>query len=259
MIDIIKAEEEFKKYVEPYDVTNGKIELKIAHTYRTINVAKTIAESLNLPKEEIELASLIGLLHDIGRFEQVRIYNTFNDKESIDHADFGVKLLFEDGLIRRFIEDDKYDNIIYKSIKNHNKYMIEDDLNEKELLHTKIIRDADKTDILAGFLRDIEEHRNVLYNYQEIAKQKVTEEVMQEFLEHKSIHKTKCKKQIDNFITVLSFIYDYNFNKGLEIIKENHYLERMIAQIETCEENKEQNELIKCTILGFLEEALKNN
>ena len=31
------------------------------------------------------------------------------DKESINHAEFGVKVLFEDGLIRKFIETDKYD------------------------------------------------------------------------------------------------------------------------------------------------------
>ena len=125
MIDKIKAEKEFKKYVAPYDVTNSKIAMKIAHTYRTAEVAKQIAESLNLDKENIELAWLIGLLHDVGRFEQLRIYDTFNDRESIDHADFGAKLLYEDGLIKQFISDRKYDDIIYKAIKNHNKFDIE--------------------------------------------------------------------------------------------------------------------------------------
>ena len=40
MIDIKKAETAFSEYVKLYDVTNGKIELKIKHTYRTVEVAK---------------------------------------------------------------------------------------------------------------------------------------------------------------------------------------------------------------------------
>ena len=66
--------------------------------------------------------------------------------KKIEHAEFGVKVLFEDNLITKFIEDRKYDNIISKAIYNHNKFKIEDNLNDIELLHCKIIRDADKID-----------------------------------------------------------------------------------------------------------------
>ena len=37
--------------------------------------------------KEIELAGLIGLLHDIARFEQFTKYQTFNDRLSFDHGD----------------------------------------------------------------------------------------------------------------------------------------------------------------------------
>ena len=60
----------------------------------------------------MELAELIGLLHDIGRFEQIKRYNTFIDKNSINHGQLGVKILFDDNQIRRFIKDSKYDDII---------------------------------------------------------------------------------------------------------------------------------------------------
>ena len=56
MIDIKKAEIAFNEYVKPYDITNGKIELKIKHTYRTVEVAKNIATDLNLNKEQMEKA-----------------------------------------------------------------------------------------------------------------------------------------------------------------------------------------------------------
>ena len=147
MIDIVRAKKAFKEYVKKYNPDDSKVKLKIAHIERTAEVAKKLATELMLEKEDIELAELIGLLHDIGRFEQIRIYHTFVDKISVDHGKLGAKILFEDGLIRNFIEDKKYDSIIKKAIINHNKSKIEDGLDEKTNLHCKIIRDSDKLDI----------------------------------------------------------------------------------------------------------------
>lgn len=252
MIDKRKAQEEFKKYVKPYDITNEKIALKVAHTYRTADIAEQIAKSITTDEENIQLAWLIGLLHDIGRFEQLRIYDTFNDRISIDHAEFGVKLLFEDELIERFVDERKYDNIIYKSIKNHNKYSIEEGLNEQELLHAKIIRDADKTDIFEVHVKDIEMARHVLFDEETIRKEFITPEVLEDFLQHKLADNKKVKNEIDHFILEISLIYDYNFQKGLEIIKEKQYIERMFKLLEGCEETKEQRDLIKREILSYL-------
>ena len=255
MIDKIKAKQEFKKYVEAYDITNEKIALKVAHTYRTADVAEQIAKSVITNEKDINLAWLIGLLHDIGRFEQLRIYDTFNDRISTDHADFGVKLLFEDRLIERFIDERKYDDIIYKAIKNHNKYSIEIGLNEEELLHAKIIRDADKTDIFEVHVKDIESLEHILYDEEKVKKEFITPEVLEDFLQHKSGDRKKVKNEIDHFVLEISLIYDYNFKKGLEIIKEKQYIERMLKVLDGCEETKEQAELIKQTILEYLEKC----
>ena len=110
-------------------------------------------------QENIELAKLIALLHDIGRFEQVKQTNDFLDSNNFDHANYGVKVLFEDKLIRKFIENNEYDNIIKKAIYNHNKYKIEENLNDAELLHSKIIRDADKLDNFR--VKETEHFRNI--------------------------------------------------------------------------------------------------
>ena len=147
LIDMIEAKKAFKEYVKKYNPEDEKIKIKIAHIERVAENSKRIAENLNLSQEDIELAELIGVLHDIGRFEQVRLYHTFVDKDSINHGEYGAKVLFEDGLIRKFIKDDKFDRIIKLAIVNHNRADIEEGLTEREKLHAKIIRDADKTDI----------------------------------------------------------------------------------------------------------------
>lgn len=185
MFKIEEAYKVFNDYVKDYDTKNPKVELKIKHTYSVVNKARAIAESLNIEQSEIDLACLIALLHDIGRFEQLRIYNSFYDNLTVDHADFGVKLLFEDKLIEKFSDDRDNDTIIYKAIKNHNKFVIESGLNERELMHAKIIRDADKIDNLEIKctlpLEPIFDKTK-----EEIENQTITDEVYQSFLKHRT-------------------------------------------------------------------------
>lgn len=82
MIDIINAKKEFKKYVSNYNPEHPRVALKIAHIGRVTENCKMIAENIGLSEEEVNLAQLIGLFHDLGRFEQVRQADTFSDKDS---------------------------------------------------------------------------------------------------------------------------------------------------------------------------------
>ena len=147
-MDLNVSKQEFLNYVANYDANNSHIKRKIDHSLRVMQISKKIAENLELSQEEINISTLIGLLHDIGRFEQMKVYKTFNDEKSIDHGDLGVEILQKNNYIRKYIEEDKYDKIIYTAIRNHNKFQIEEGLKEKESLFSKIIRDADKLDIL---------------------------------------------------------------------------------------------------------------
>lgn len=94
----------FAEYVRNYDPSDEKIKLKIDHTYRVAGLCQRIAESLGLSEPDVDIAWLLGMLHDIGRFEQIRRFGTFNDVKSVDHAEFGADLLFKEGLIRKFAE-----------------------------------------------------------------------------------------------------------------------------------------------------------
>lgn len=95
----------FQEYTDRYDSTDPKIKLKIDHTYRVADLCERIAKSLKLSQEDTDLAWLSGMLHDIGRFEQLRRYHTFSDAQSIDHAKFAVELLYEDGLIVDYVPE----------------------------------------------------------------------------------------------------------------------------------------------------------
>ena len=90
---------EFDDFMLYYDMELEKISLKYYHTQRVAILCEKIAASLYLTDEERYIAWVIGMLHDIGRFDQATMYDTFNDKESFDHAEYGVRLLFDEGMI----------------------------------------------------------------------------------------------------------------------------------------------------------------
>ena len=233
MIDITKAKQFYKQYIDRYDIEQQRIALKAAHIYRTAENAKVLAENLKLSEEDILLAELIGLLHDIGRFEQVKRYNTFLDSISVNHAEYGVKVLFQDNLIRRFIENDKYDEIIKKAILNHNKNRIEDGCNERELLHCKIIRDADKIDIYNVILTDALEAAYPLDRY---PKDRISEEVIDGFVNNKKIDYSKIKSCVDVLVAQIAYVFDINYLYSLKKIDDEGYLEKIIKKFDSKDE-----------------------
>lgn len=257
MIDITKAKKEFKKYVEKYDINNPKIRLKIAHIERTSAIARKMAESLKLSKEDVELAELIGLLHDIGRFEQVKKYGTFVDHLSENHAKIGVDTLFKDGLIRNFIEDSKYDKIIELAIINHNKDKkdITKNISDRENLHIKLIRDSDKTDIL--YILTFEDEKAV-WESDNLEEEKFTDEIFREFIEDHNIVYKNRKTHADTLICHFAYAFDFNFDYGLKYVLDNKYYEKLYKRFNfKDEETKKRFKEIYNITNNYIKERLK--
>lgn len=232
-MDLEKAKEEFLKYTENYDLNNSHIIGKQKHSLRVMEISEQIAKGLNLTQEEIELATLIGLLHDIARFEQYTRYQTFKDFISIDHGDLGVEILNKD--IRKYIETDKYDEIIKLAIKNHNKYAIEKGLTKEQELFAKIVRDADKIDIIYEAVEMFWKGKE-----DEIENSNITKKVLEQFRNNKQIDKFTKETAIDEVISVIAFIFDINFKTSLEIIKNNNYIDKVLDRYNIKNENTKQ-------------------
>ena len=227
MIDFTNANKEFMKYVEKFDISNSRIEGKQKHSIRVKNVSKIIAKDLNLNEEEIELAMLIGLLHDIGRFEQEKQYHTFNDLKSFDHGDYGAELLKKS--IRNFIKIDKYDNVIIEAVRNHNKLRIDETLNKQEIFFARLVRDADKLDIL-------NETINVFYkeSKERVNESDVSDYVLNFVKNHQTVASTKNVEMsyLDGIVRTIAFVFDLNYRKSFEIVKEQNYINRIIERFD---------------------------
>ena len=256
MIDYNKSLQAFKDYLKKYDINNGMIALKVRHTYGVVSLSEYIAKDINLSNEDVELAKLIALLHDIGRFEQAKEYGDFRDYASLDHAELGIKILFEDNLIRKFIDSDKYDNIILKAIKNHNKLKIESGLNERELLHAKIIRDADKAD---NFRVKANDKFEDIFNYkkEKLENSFISDKIYNDFMNQKVIVSSQRITDIDHWVSYLALIFDFNYTSGLKYIKEKNYINIIIDRIDyKNKETKEKMEIIRTFTTNYIDNKL---
>ena len=259
MIDIEKAEKAFREYIKAYNPEDEKIKIKIGHIKRVEEQSKWIATSLGLDEENILLAKLIGLLHDIGRFEQVRRFHTFLDKISVNHAEEGNRVLFEQGLIREFVADPQYDDIIRKAIGNHNKLQIEDGLSERELLHAKIIRDADKSDIFPTILATGLQG-NIAFSDRDTSKETITPVVFEKFMRQEPISYGEIQTNIDHMVIWVTYIYDINFGVTLQKIKEGNYISRILHMTDYEDENtKEKIKQIENKANQDIEEMIKKD
>ena len=259
MIDIQKAKIAFKEFLEQYeDREHLSFKLKLVHTYYVAENARKIAEKLNLSREDIELAELIGLLHDIGRFEEVTALKQF-DSIGFDHALYGSKMLFEQGMIRNFIEDSQYDEIIKKAIENHSRLELEEGLDERTLLHSKIIRDADKLD---NYRVKKDERIEAIFPTRVNKK----EDMEESFLSDK-LYETVVNKQcvniydrvtpLDFWVCILAFTFDLNFDVTHKIVKENDYINVLVDRFDYKDrETKDRMENIREIINKYIEEKV---
>lgn len=252
MIDLLNAKKEFKKYICNYDLANSEIERKVGHSYRVAEISGEIARILNLTDEEIELATLIGLLHDIGRFEQQTRYGTYNDMCSIDHGKLGVEILEKKDYLRNYIKDDKYDNIIKTSIYNHNKYEIEEGLDEKNLIFCKIIRDSDKLDILYEAIE-------IFWKKKVRITDNITKKVLEDFKNGKQILNQDKVTQLDGAISIISFIFDIYYKESFKMIKEKNYINKIVNKFEIEDDDvKKQFEEVRRIANNYVEDKIKN-
>jgi len=241
-----------------FDLNNDKVYHKLNHTYCVVKNAKYICEDMKLSSEDTNLAMIIALLHDIGRFEQAKQMETFReDITTYDHATLGIKLLFELNEIRNFVRNDKYDEIIKKAIGNHSRYILEESgLTEKEKLHCKIIRDADKMDSFrAKATEDIYTMANIYP--MDIEDAFITEKVFNDFMSERTIFSKERKTGIDIWISYIALIFGLEFNSSLKFVQENNYINKLFDRFQYRQE-KEKMEILKQKALAYINNKLKS-
>ena len=220
----------FNSYCDSFsgltDNQKRNFEIKKDHSFRVAGFSVHLAEKLEFNAEELKLVYFIGVFHDIGRFKQLVEYDTFDDTKSVDHAEFSVQVLKDEEIIKRFGVENE--DVILTAILHHNKLKLPTKLTEQELKFAKIIRDADKIDILKVLI-DYYSDRNAVPNHTltwDLPQgTSVSAAVAKQILNEKLVSKDKVVSEIDVKIMQMSWVYDLNYRPTFEYMLKNRFLE----------------------------------
>ncbi len=203
-------------------------EIKKEHSFRVADNSVYLSDKLEWAEEDKKMAFLVGILHDIGRFSQMSEFDTFNDEKSVDHAERAIKVLKEGDHLEVLQIANK--ELVFAAIQNHNKFKIQDGLTGQELLHSKLIRDADKLDIFRVLTEYYSRRNSNINHYLTWELQKgtvVSPAVAKEVLSGKMVSKKNLISEIDVKIMQLSWVYDLNFRPTFEYLLKHRYLENV--------------------------------
>lgn len=158
-------------------------------------------------------------------------------------------------MIRDFVDDSKYDDIIRKAIYNHNKYEIEDGVTEQELLHCKIIRHADKLDNFR--VKEVERFENIfpsLYNAETMSYEVVSDKVYEACMNCQCVKIEDRKNQLDFWVSYIAFLYGLYFDVSRRFVRERGYVDILVDRITyKNEETRVRMEEIRKCAKEFLE------
>lgn len=231
----------FNEYAKKYDLRNPNIMMKYHHSFRVMEFSKEIAKSIGMSEDDIELASIIGLYHDIARFRQWSEYETYKDELSFDHGNVGYDILKSE-LINKITTDKEKQEIIMKAVVNHNKYKIEDGLSDKTLLMSKIVRDADKLDIMTEQINIVDK------------KYDVDSEVKEIILNHQMLPNTKVNNRMDSLFRHMAFMFDLNFKYSYQYLLDKKIISNMINVIEIYSETDQKD--IEDNLITYIKERV---
>ncbi|MDD2834643.1 MAG: HD domain-containing protein [Methanothrix sp.] len=233
---LIFCREWFEDYTSGVHCQDAEIEanimLKLAHTYRVCQNMTAIAVSLGVNGEDLALAKAIALLHDVGRFEQLRGFGSYDDRMTFDHAMLGLKVINRAGVLFNLSKRER--NLIRRSIWHHNKYTIPVTENAEVAFFSKMIRDADKLDILgvvADHFERRDQHPNRALDFGLADDLRLTQDAVSDIIQGKMVRINVLKTLGDLRLLYLSWIFDINFPITLDLMKEKGYLERLLADL----------------------------
>jgi hypothetical protein len=220
----------FEEYVDQFASNNPHVQenmdLKAGHTRRVCAAILDIGASLNLSTEDLCTAEVTGWLHDIGRFEQYTRYGTFMDHRSEDHAALGVRVIRENRILKRIGVFDP--EMILQVVGAHNRAALPVGEDERTLFFLRLLRDADKVDIwhvVTVYYQDPEQRRNYALELDLPDTPHISDRVYEALMKGRLVKMADLKTVNDFKLLQMGWVYDVNFPRTFQIVREKGYLE----------------------------------
>lgn len=235
--ELQKIRDDFKAYAQSFftevdEKQQTLMELKLTHTWFVAELAREIAERSGWSKEECNRAEAAGILHDTGRFSQVRDFKTFHDKATVCHGERG----FEDARTHQLCAhlDPELQAAMLNTIRYHNRRVLPDGLLEPHYKYLKIVRDADRLDIYRVVNHALKNGDNA--RHPEITRgitldKKASPAVVAAIRQREQIDYDLVQTLTDRILLQLSWLHIMNHPVAIRIFHERGYLEIMTAHL----------------------------
>lgn len=202
----------FWNFVMQYDTDNSNILRKIIHSFAVADNCFAIACTLGLNEKERNFSYLLGLFHDLGRFEQWKLYQTYNDKKSVDHGDLSSQFIDKMNAEDLFISERKKE-ILSLAIKYHTKPYNGDD--EQVIFYNEIIKNADAYSNVITTANGAQQMT--------VEKDGVTKEILENFVNGKPLWCFSPNTKLDRslMLTACCYYVKYDFLRK-DILTKNY-------------------------------------
>lgn len=245
----------FEDYTAGYHTSDKEIErnieLKLQHTYRVCRNIKRIASTIGIRGGDLDLAEVIALFHDVGRFEQLKVYGTFNDRVSADHSKIALQAINSSGVLSCLPINER--NLIRRCIWHHNKYQLPITSCTDFLRYSRLIRDADKLDILGIVIEHLDKrqmHPNHAIDIGMIDEPILSVNVISDLMQGRMVRISEMRTIEDMRLMYLSWIFDISFPFTIASISESGYLKRLMDGLP----DNDQSIKIKKLILKYFKD-----
>ena len=263
---IEKEIEEFTKYYNSFDTSIEAIKMKYDHTMRVVGCAKIILNSEKIDENTKKLCLVGALLHDIARFKQWSEFNTYKDHDSFDHGDMAYEILNKDNYISNYTDNEYEKEILLNAVRQHNKKYLELSNDEKKDYVAKLVRDADKLDILVNQynLGDTNKYlyKDYLNEFGELSDKQfeINDFLVDDLVNHRLCSNKYVKYYFDAVLREIAFIFDINFKGSFKFIKDNKIIDNKIELLKTYNKKDiEKINLIEKISFEFINDKLKED
>jgi HD superfamily phosphohydrolase YqeK len=220
----------FLDYIETFRYEDPDLQqnfaIKREHTERVAEEIVNIGNQLGLSDRELNLAEIIAIFHDIGRFEQYYSYRTFSDHKSEDHAELGIKIL-KDNKVLDF-PGKEIRGLILTAIRYHNRAFLPVSETKTHLFYSRLIRDADKLDIwrvVTDYYRSFNHERNSALELELPDDTGISKDVIESLMNKQIVNTKHIRNLNDMKLLQAGWVFDINFRPTIECIKKRRYME----------------------------------
>ena len=202
------------------------LQLKVRHTKEVIGLCEEIARLKGWSDEQVMMARIAGLLHDVGRFPQMARYGTFHDEKSVDHGLLGLRLIDEAGVladIPALVRDALRFAVRWH---NHLEYPSGNSEEEHSISLLKVVKDADRIDIMR--VLKIEMIDKMLDDEDELS---VSVGLLEKVERGEEVERTMIRTKVDHWLFVLNWVRQLYFSESVVILSRKGYFQSLLELI----------------------------